>query len=166
MKDKNKTKDELIGELHELRQRVAELEKAATEHDYAQEEWGILFDALESSVNAVLITNLGGRIEYVNRAFLGMFEYGEKSELLGRNAADLFDAEQIIKFTDVKAVIDKANGETEEFTVRRKDGTTFPVQASSSNVTDTDGNTIGRMASLVDITEHKRAQEAMNKCKK
>ena len=166
MKDKNKTKDQLIEELHELRQRVADLEKAAMERDYAQEEWSVLFDALESSVNAVLITSLEGRIVYVNLAFLSMFEYGEKSELLGRNAADLFDSEQIIKFTDVKAVIDKAKGETEEFTVRRKDGTTFLVQASSSNVTDKDGNTIGRMASLVDITEHKRVQEALKKCKK
>ena len=166
MKDKNRTKDQLIAELNELRQRVAELEKAAIERDYAQEEWSVLFDALESSVNAILITNLEGRIEYVNPAFLSMFEYGQKSEVLGRNAADLFHSEKIIKFTDVKAVIDKAEGETEEFTVLRKDGTTFPVHASSSNVTDTDGNTIGRMASLVDITEHKRAQEALKKCQK
>ena len=166
MKDKNKTRDQLIEELHALHQRVAELEKAAIERDYAKEEWSVLFDALESSVNAILITNLEGRIEYVNPAFLSMFEYGEKSEVLGRNAADLFDSEKIIKFTDVKAVIDKAKGETEEFTVRRKDGTTFPVQASSSNVTDTDGHTIGRMASLVEITEHKRAQEALKKCQK
>jgi PAS domain S-box-containing protein len=166
VKDKNKTKDQLIEELGRLRQRVADLEKAAMERDYAQEEWSVFFDALESSVNAVLITILEGRIVYVNLAFLSMFEYGEKSELLGRNAADLFDSEQIIKFTDVKAVIDKAKGETEEFTVRRKDGTTFLVQASSSNVTDTDGNTIGRMASLVDITEHKRVQEALKKSKK
>lgn len=166
MKDKNKTRYQLIEELNKLRQRVAELEKAAMERDYAQEEWSVLFDALESSVNAVLITNLEGRIVYVNAAFLSMFEYCEKAELLGRNAADLFDSEQIIKFTDVKAVIDRAKGETEEFTVRRKDGSTFPVQASSSNVTDTDGNTIGRMASLVDITDHKRAREALKECKK
>jgi PAS domain S-box-containing protein len=103
---------------------------------------------------------------YVNPAFLRIFQYRENSEALGKDAADLFDSEQIIKFTDVKAVIEKAKGETEEFTVRRKDGTTFLVQAFSSNVTDTDGNTIGRMASLVDITEHKRVQEALKKSKK
>jgi len=165
MKEKNRTKDQLIEELQELRQRVADLEKAAMERDYAQEERSVLFDAVESSVNAVLITNLEGRIEYVNPAFLSMFAYKERSEVLGRNAADLFDTQAITKFADVKAVIDKAKGETEEFTVRRKDGTIFPVQASSSNVTDTDGNTIGRMASFVNIAEHKRAQEALKKLK-
>lgn len=57
MKDKNKTRYQIIEELNKLRQRVAELEKAAMECDYAKEEWSVLFDALESSVNAVLITN-------------------------------------------------------------------------------------------------------------
>lgn len=161
MKDENKTKDQLVEELQKLHQRVAKLEKAAVERDYAQEEWSVLFDAVESSVNAVLITNLQERIVYVNAAFLNMFEYREKSELLGRNAVDLFDTQEITKFGDVRAVIDEAKGETEEFTVRRKDGTTFLVKASSSKATDKDGNTIGRTASFVDITEHKRAQDAL-----
>jgi PAS domain S-box-containing protein len=154
MKDEDKTKNQLIEELQELRRRVTKLEKAATDRDYAQEEWSVLFDAIESSVNAVLITNLEERIVYVNPAFLSMFEYREKSEVLGRNAADLFDTHEITKFADIKAVIDKAKGETEEFTVLRKDGTTLPVKASSSKVTDKDGNTIGRTASFVNITKH------------
>jgi PAS domain S-box-containing protein len=154
MKDEDKTKNQLIEELWELRRRVSKLEKAATDRDYAQEEWSVLFDAIESSVNAVLITNLEERIVYVNPAFLSMFEYREKSEVLGMSAADLFDAHEITKFADIKAVIDKAKGATEGFTVLRKDGTTLPVKASYSKVTDKDGNTIGRTASFVNITEH------------
>jgi PAS domain S-box-containing protein len=166
MKDENKTKSQLVEELQVLRQRVADLEKVAVERDYAQEEWSVLFDAVESSVNAVLITNLEERIVYVNPAFLSMFEYSKKSEVLGRNAADLFDTQEITKFADVKAVIDKAKGETEEFTVRRKDGTIFLVEASSSKATDKDGNNIGTMASFVDITERKLAQNALRKLRK
>lgn len=161
MKDENKTKGKLIEELDEMRQRVAELEKASVERDYAQEEWSVLFDALESSLNAVLITNLEGRIVYVNSAFLTMFEYEAKSELFGRNAEDLFDTQEITSLADVKALVYKGKGKTQAFTARRKDGSTFLVQTSTSNVTDTDGKTIGRMASLVDVTEHKLAQDAV-----
>ena len=79
------------------------------ERDYAKEEWSVLFDALESSVNAVLITNLEGRIVYVNAAFLSMFEYGEKSEVLGGNARSLnktYQGEDILNFVELSSSVD------------------------------------------------------------
>ena len=52
-----------------------------------EEELSIVYDALNSSVSAVIITNLEGQIKYINSAFLKMFVYEEKMQILGKNAA-------------------------------------------------------------------------------
>jgi len=155
MDDTNKTRQELVDELDVLRHRVAELEKALINADYTQEEWSVVFDALNSSINGVIITNLDGRITYVNPAFLDLFEYREKSDVIGRDAADLFVSKDIIDFADVKSAIARKRGNKGKFAVQRKDGSTFLVEAISSNVTDIVGNSIGRMASFVEMTPGK-----------
>lgn len=156
---KDKTKEKLIQELMEMRQPLAESEALETERMHAEEELSLVYDALNSAVSGVIVTNLQGRIRYVNPAFLRIFEYKDKTEVLGKNAADLFATEEVKKFADVKAIIDKTRGETEEFTARHEDGRTFPVEVSSSNVTDSEGNIVGRMASFIDITPRKQAEK-------
>jgi len=65
-----------------------------------------------------------------------MFEYSSKESVLGKYATDLFASDDIRKFSDVEAIINRKNSETEEFTATHKDGTTFAVEVSSSAVTD------------------------------
>ena len=117
-----------------------------------------MYDALNSSVSGVIITNLDGKITYVNPAFLRIFDYHDKADILGKNAADLFATDDVRKFSDVQAIIDETQGVTEEFEAHRKDGSAFPVEVASSNVTDHIGKIVGRMASFVDISQKKQAQ--------
>jgi len=166
MKDGVKTKGQLVNELEELRQRETRMETSETERKKLEEELSIVYDALSSSVSGVIITNLEGRIKYVNPAFLKIFRYREKTEILGKNAVNLFQTEEVKFITDVKAIIDETRGETEEFIAQHKDGTKFPVEVSSSNVTDNIGNIVGRMASFIDLTERKQAKKAIQKSKK
>lgn len=123
-----------------------------------RESLSIVYDALNSSVSGVIIADLGGTIRYCNPAFLTLFEYGHAGELLGKNAADLFRDREIRRFDDVETVIDRAQGDTEEFVVERKDGSTLPVEVSSSTVKDEQGKPLGRMASFVDITARKQLE--------
>jgi PAS domain S-box-containing protein len=160
MKVEAKAEKRLIAELEKLRERLSRMEGLELKRKKAEEELSIVYDALNSSVSGVIITNLKGRIKYVNPAFLRVFGYSRKSEILGRNAADLFPTEEVKKFADVKAIIDETKGETEEFVAQHKDGTKFPVEISSSNVTDNKGNIAGRMASFIDLTERKQAKKA------
>jgi PAS domain S-box-containing protein len=153
--------DQLLQELAELRHRVAELEASETRRKQAERALSVVYDALNSAAGGVVVANLDGRIRYVNPAFLRMFEYGDRAEVLGKTAADLFAAAEIQKFADVKTAMDETRGETEEFIARRKDGTVFPVEVSSSNVTDNRGNIVGRMASFVDITERKEMEKQL-----
>jgi signal transduction histidine kinase len=81
--------------------------------------------------------------------------------MIGKNAVALFPSEGVKKFADVKAIIDETRGETEEFISRRKDGLEFIVEVSSSNVTNREGDIVGRMASFIDITERRKAEKAV-----
>ena len=166
MKDGVKTKGRLVNELERLRQRKTRTETSEIDRKKLEEELSIVYDALSSSVSGVIITNLAGRIQYVNPAFLRIFGYREKIEILGKNAVDLFPTEDIKKFADVKAIIDETRGETEEFIAQHKEGTNFPVEVSSSNVTDNIGNIVGRMASFIDLTERKQAKKTIKESKK
>ncbi len=145
----------------ELEQRNKILEKEVAEFSRTKQELSVAYDALNSSMSGVIITNLDGRIEYVNATFLRMFEYEDKTAVLGENAAALFATGTVKKFSDVKVIIDEKKGETEEFTAQRKDGTRFPVEVSSSNVSDNRENIVGRMASFIDITGRKQAEGAL-----
>ena len=145
----------------ELEERVEALEKEVAESRRTKQELSVVYDALNSSMSGVIITNLEGRITYVNAAFLRMFEYEDKAAVLGENAAALFATATVKKFSDVKTIIDEKKGETEEFAAQRKDGTIFPVEVSSSNVSDDKGNIVGRIASFIDIAGRKRTEEAL-----
>jgi two-component system cell cycle sensor histidine kinase/response regulator CckA len=126
-------------------------------------ELSVVRDALNSSVSGVIIADLESNIRYVNNTFLRLFEYGSKADVYGKNAADLFASDKVRTFADVKAIIDRASGDAEEFEVLRRNGTSFPVEVSASYVTDSEGNVVGRMASFFDISKRKQAEEEKRK---
>ncbi len=141
--------------------KVIEVVRDITERKRLESRMSQTFDALNSSINSIILCNLAGEINFVNPAFLRMFEYKNKKEVIGKNAAELFASEKTKIFADVKAIIDETKGETEEFLARRKNGTNFPVEVSSSVVTDKEGKPVGRMASFVDITKRNKAEEEL-----
>lgn len=116
------------------------------------------YDALHSSVNGVIITNLDGRIAYANPAFLGLFGYTDLSSALGERAENLFVREDIEELREVADEIADSGNRTREFIVRRKDGSAVTVETSSSEVHDGQGDVIGTMASFFDVTERKRRE--------
>jgi PAS domain S-box-containing protein len=138
-----------------------QLEAASAERRRLEEDPSVVKDALDSTASGVIITDNRGSIKYANAAFLRMFEYGSKAEIMGRRAADLFASQEVRRFADVEAMIDKAKGDIEDFTVLKKDGSMFQVEATTSTVTDNEGREVGRMASFVDISERKRLEEAL-----
>jgi len=123
----------------------------------------VVHDALNSSASGIIMTDTEGKIIYVNPSFLRIFGYRKKTDVLHRNAADLFTRDEIKKFSDINDIIGEANGKTEEFFARHRDGTIFPVEVSSSIVTDSDGTVLGMMASFIDITERKRFEDELKK---
>ena len=159
MRNEVKTKTQLISGIESVRRKVFDTEQTGLELKHAVDVLSIVYDAIDSTVGGVIITDAQGNITYVNPSFLRMFGYADKSEVLGMNAALLFPGEEIRHFADVQAVIDVSDGDTEEFTVQTKDGGVCFVEVSSSIVRNSAGKVEGRMASFVDISRRKQLEQ-------
>lgn len=141
--------------MEDITKDLKKLIESHVDADLKSDAFSIVFDAVESSIAAIIISDNHGHIIYVNTAFLRMFEYENKREVLGMNVVDFFASKEIKKLSDIEMIIDITDGETEEFTVYRKSGEKFFVEASYSGVTNSEGRLLGRMVSLIDITKRK-----------
>ncbi|BHH82244.1 PAS domain-containing protein [Desulforhopalus sp. 52FAK] len=122
-----------------------------------QDVMSIVFDAINSLVGGVIITDKCGGICFANPSFCKMFGYNQK-EIIGKNAAELFTTSEVTRFSDVIEILDISKNTTEEFIVQNSDGATFVVEVSVSNVTSEANQVLGRMASFVDITSRKEIE--------
>jgi PAS domain S-box-containing protein len=105
--------------------------------------------AIASSPSAFSIADLEGRHIYVNQAFLSLWGYNSPSEVIGRSIREFWEDGQITT---------GSGRYTGERIGKRQDGSTFCAIFSGNLVTDDAGNPIGRAASLIDITDLKRAE--------
>ncbi|MEA1972059.1 MAG: ATP-binding protein [Candidatus Cloacimonadota bacterium] len=126
----------------------------------------VLEDAIDSSVNGVIITNKNDEINYVNQTFLDMFEYDNENQVIGTKATDFFVSRKIRKLSYVEELISENEGETEEFLVQKKDNTEFYVEVSSSKVTNKKNEKVGQMASFVNIDKRKQMEEKLQHSQK
>lgn len=143
----------------ELRKSHKQLQEEITKRMRLESELNSVYHALDSSANGLIVVNLKREIKYVNPTFLRMFGYEDRSQVLGRNAADLFVVETGKPFAEVTPTTDQKRGETKDLLARRKDGTQFSVRVSSSVVADEENNANGIIASVVDITYLHQAKE-------
>ena len=164
MKDENKTKEQLIGELAELRQRIAELEAVEAERERTQEDLIRLSNAVEAATDAISMIDLEGKIVSVNDAVVRMHGVDDKSDLIGKSAFDSVAPEDREKaLAAMQQVLEEGYvGESEYHTISR-DGRRIPVGGSGALVKDGDGKPIGIVAVVRDITERKRVEEEVQK---
>ncbi|MEE8358388.1 MAG: PAS domain S-box protein, partial [Candidatus Hydrothermarchaeales archaeon] len=127
-----------------------------TEHKKVEEELKIKDNAIAMSVDAIILANLDGTLNYVNNAFLKMWGYIDEKEVVGKHGSEFFQIED--KVLDVIKSIQDQGGWMGERVAKRKDGTLFYVQVSASVVMDDGGKPVCMMASVVDITERKKAE--------
>ncbi len=133
--------------------------KDITERKRAEEALRIGENALASSINAVAMTDLEGNLSYVNDSFLKMWGYDNAKEVLGKPAVQFWKTEE--KALEVVGVLKERGWWVGELTAKGKDGSFFVVHLSTSIVKNEAGKPICRMASFIDITERKQAEEAM-----
>jgi PAS domain S-box-containing protein/putative nucleotidyltransferase with HDIG domain len=113
--------------------------------------------AIATSINAIALADLKGNLTFVNSSFLKMWGYEKDKEVLGQSVMKFWlkseDAEKI-----VKKLFDKG-ASIGEIVGRRKDGSIFNVQLLASIITDKSGRPFNMMASFIDITERKKAEQ-------
>ena len=114
--------------------------------------------AIESSINATGISDLDGNITYVNSAFLKLWGYSEQ-EILGNSAYFLGrSAEEV---SEILHLIRSSGGWIGELTGKKKDGSLFPAELSAHLVKDDAGTPLCLMASFIDISQRKKAEEEL-----
>jgi PAS domain S-box-containing protein len=127
----------------------------------AEEERRLLITAVEQAAEGVVITDLAAHILYVNPAFTKMTGYAA-DEVLGRTPSLLKSGKQSSAFyRNLWATILAGNIWRREIVNRRKDGSLYTEEMSITPVRDPLGAITNFIAIKQDITERKRAEEAL-----
>ncbi|MEW5802569.1 MAG: PAS domain S-box protein [bacterium] len=135
--------------------------KDITEQEQAENALRVKDSAIATSIIGVAFSDLEDKMTYMNSSCLKMWGYENGQEILGKPVIqfwyDKSAASEAIKTVNTKG------GWTGELKARRKDGSPFDVLLSVHRVTDRDGKIICSMASIMDITERKQAEEELKK---
>jgi PAS domain S-box-containing protein len=115
--------------------------------------------ALQNSGSGIAIIGLTGEIEYWNQAFLSFFALTAAQEVEGHDLREFLCkpemADQVIART--------TSGETwsGELEMKRSDGSTFFAQVSGVANMNADGESVGMVLSVLDVTPQKLAQQQL-----
>ncbi|HIH27130.1 MAG TPA: PAS domain S-box protein, partial [Methanoregulaceae archaeon] len=107
--------------------------------------------AIESSLNAIAFTNTSGVITYVNPAFLRIFGYEHETDLLGRNAMDIWSGPD--QAASIIPTLHDAGGWSGEVRAKRRDGSLLTIQVLANRILDSAGTPVATMGSFLDITD-------------
>jgi PAS domain S-box-containing protein len=139
---------------------IARQTAVAIERARLVEESRRLVRAVESTEEAVLITDAQRRVIFANVAFMRMLGY-QRDEVIGRDVLEIAgDLPEALEHFQETLLRRSWRGET---VVRRKDGTAIPILLNASLIRDADGQVQGAVAILDDISEEKRFQEQMQR---
>ena len=119
-----------------------------------------LSKAVEQASEGIVITDLGKRVEYANNAWAQMHGYTPE-EAVGLHIADLQTDKHRETFINAVQHMKDNDGWAGETSHKRKDGTVFLIQISTSLLKNDEGKPIGSIAVCSDITERKRIENAL-----
>jgi PAS domain S-box-containing protein len=116
---------------------------------------------IEISPDVITVVDLKGNVIAVSQRAIELTGYSEE-EIRGENAVLFVVPEGQEKGQRLfKEILDNGAIQDAECTIRRKDGAQRIVGASGTVIPDKDGNPQAVMLIIHDITEHKRAEEAL-----
>ncbi len=168
MKERDKTKNQLIHEVAELRQRIAELEELETQHNQAEEtlrqseeKYRTILENIQEGYYEV---DLAGNYTFLNDSMCRIWGY-PKEELMGMNNRQYTDQETAQRlFQDFNRAYKTGEpGKIVDYEIIREDGAKRYVETSFSIIRDSSGKPIGFRGIIRDITERKKADETLRR---
>jgi PAS domain S-box-containing protein len=130
-----------------------------TECKRVEKELRVKDSAIASSINAIAITDPELNMTYINNSFLELWGYESDEDVLGKPATEFWQARR--SASEIIDILRDRRSWIGELVARRKDGSLFDVQVWASMVSNEAGKPICNMASFIDITERKRAEEQL-----
>jgi len=132
-----------------------------TERKRAEDSLRKLSLAVEQSSHSIIITDLDASIEYVNEAFIRTSGYS-RAEVIGQNPRLLHSGKNPkATYDDLWAHLARGEEWKGELINRRKDGSEYIESVWISPVRRADGRVANYLAIQEDITERKRAEQAL-----
>lgn len=130
-----------------------------TERKKAEYEIRFAADLLKTVGQAVIATDMSGKVIYWNKAAEKIYGWSE-AEATGMQIVDLTAASQAREqASEIMQNLSKGEDWSGEFPVRRKDGTVFPAYVTDSPVYDHSGKLAAIIGVSVDLTESKQSEE-------
>ena len=167
MRDKSKTKTQLIDELETLRQRVAALEAALADATSGEElgKADVMLEIIETMADGLILMDTDGRWVFVNRAIEKMSGYN-RDELLGRHYEELMTSGITAEDTErvhrtIGAALEKGVTPPMEHTIVGKSGEKIHVAATAASIHDEEGKPSGLVVTYRDMTDQKRMEETL-----
>ncbi|MFC1496308.1 PAS domain-containing protein [Candidatus Margulisiibacteriota bacterium] len=121
------------------------------------------FDALVKTCPfAVTISNLEGKITDVSEQTLKLHGFDSEGELKGKSAFELIDPSDHQKaMENLQKTIKEGSVKNLEYTLKRKDGSTFIGELNAAVLRDASGNPRFFIATTQDITYLKSLEKAL-----
>jgi PAS domain S-box-containing protein len=146
---------------HTLQMEVVEHKRAEAALHRSEESLRSQSAALEAAANAIVITDHDGTIQSVNPAFTTLTGY-TAPEAIGQNPRILKGGKQDEAFyRNLWQTISSGQVWSGELTNRRKDGSLYVEEMTITPLRNADGVIARYIAIKQDITERKRAEEAL-----
>lgn len=134
------------------------IKKEITGRKQLEQALRIKDSAITSSINAIALADLEGRLTYVNPAFLLLWGYTRLEEVLGKSVASFWQEDAPVG--EVILSLFAGQGWQGEMVARRNDGLSLDLEVSAHLVMDDAGKGLCMMSSFVNISARKKAEAA------
>lgn len=159
MRDKEKTKEQILKELKTLKDRLAELESAEIERSHADESLKLFSEAVENALDGIQIVGLDGHILYSNRAVEKIYGFSHE-EYKGKHVNEMNADPEFASKVILPSIMETGQW-AGEIMVKHKDGGVFPIWLTASIVKNNMGEPIATVGIITDITERKRIEQVL-----
>jgi PAS domain S-box-containing protein len=113
----------------------------------------------ENSADAIVTTDVRGRITYVSPGGARMFGHAEEA-VLGRRVASFYRGGRAEAWAVAKRLSQQGQLRNHETALRARDGAWVPVSASVSLLRDAQGRVVGTLGVIRDLSERDAAEAA------
>ena len=146
-----------ISHIHDITERKQAEEKLADSE--------IMYRTLVNALpDGITVTGIDRRINFISPQAQKIFGLDSPDDAIGRSPLEYIASEDQEKATaNIQRLVERRQISENEYTLLRKDGSRFAGEIHSSVITDISGNLKGIIGVTRDITERKKAEEALQK---
>lgn len=140
---------------------TVELIRDITPRKKVEEEIRKFKTVSDQAVHGIAISDMHGNLQYINHYFARLHGYSPE-ELIGHSLSILHNEDQREKASEIiDVLIKEGRFSNKEVWHANKDGNVFPMLMSAVVIKDEDGTAQFLAATAIDITQRKRAEEAL-----